>query len=129
MAQQLINLIFCKIYDEKFTRPDDMISFRAGIGESKSDVANRIKAIFDNVKKIYKDVIDKTDEILLDDDSIYYVAGELQNYCLMDAQRDVIADAFEIFIGHALKGGSGQFFTPRNVIKMMIDILEPKKVN
>jgi type I restriction enzyme M protein len=29
-AQQLINLIFCKIYDEKFTKPDEMITFRAG---------------------------------------------------------------------------------------------------
>lgn len=127
LAQQLINLIFCKIYDEKFTRPDDMVSFRAGIGEPKKDVSKRIKTIFENVKTVYKDVIDKADDIMLDDDSIYYVVGELQNYCLMDAQRDVIADAFEVFIGHALKGGMGQFFTPRNVIKMMIDILEPKR--
>ena len=43
----------------------------------------------------------------------------------MEAERDVIADAFEIFIGHALKGGQGQFFTPRNVVKMMVDILDP----
>lgn len=127
LAQQLINLIFCKIYDEKFTRQDDMVSFRAGIGESKKEVSKRIKTIFENVKTVYKDVIDKTDEIMLDDDSIVYVVGELQNYCLMDAQRDVIADAFEVFIGHALKGGMGQFFTPRNVIKMMIEILDPKR--
>ena len=127
LAQQLINLIFCKIYDEKFTRPSDMVSFRAGIGEDKKQVSKRIKTIFDSVKTVYKDVIDKADEIMLDDDSIYYVVGELQNYCLMDAQRDVIADAFEVFIGHALKGGMGQFFTPRNVIKMMIEILDPKR--
>ena len=54
-----------------------------------------------------------------------YVVGELQNYCLIEAERDIIADAFETFIGHALKGGQGQFFTPRNVVKMMVDILDP----
>ena len=43
----------------------------------------------------------------------------------MNSQRDVVADAFEIFIGHALKGGQGQFFTPRNVVKMIVDILQP----
>ena len=43
----------------------------------------------------------------------------------METQRDVVADAFEVFIGHALKGGQGQFFTPRNVIKMMVEILDP----
>src|SRR5690606_31470254 len=30
-----------------------------------------------------------------------------------------------VFIGHALKGGQGQFFTPRNVVKMAIDMLDP----
>lgn len=33
-AQQIINLIFCKIYDERFTKPDDVVTFRAGMGES-----------------------------------------------------------------------------------------------
>lgn len=126
LAQQLINIVFCKIYDEKFTRPDDMVSFRCGINEKKSEIAKRIQTSFQNVKKVYKDVIDTDDKITLDDNSIAYVVGELQNYCLMDAERDVIADAFEVFIDHALKGGQGQFFTPRNVIKMIIEIVDPK---
>ena len=29
LAQQLINLIFCKIYDEKHTKPNDIVSFTA----------------------------------------------------------------------------------------------------
>ncbi len=33
IAQQLINLIFCKIYDERFTKKDDDVSFRVGIEE------------------------------------------------------------------------------------------------
>ena len=129
LAQQLINLVFCKIYDEKFTKPEDMVSFRSGINEKKEIVADRIQKIFLNVKKVYKDVIDSDDRITLDNDSIAYVVGELQNYCLMDAERDVIADAFEVFINHALKGGQGQFFTPRNVIKMMIEIVDPKNTD
>ena len=54
-----------------------------------------------------------------------FVVGELQRYCLIDVERDIISDAFETFIGHALKGGQGQFFTPRNVIRMMVEVLEP----
>ena len=30
LAQQLINLIFCKIYDERFTEPDDIVTFKIG---------------------------------------------------------------------------------------------------
>ncbi len=125
LAQQLINLIFCKIYDEKFTEPNDIVIFRAGVDENAKEVKERILTLFEDVKRKYKEVLDKNDTITLDVNSIAYVVGELQNYCLIEAERDVIADAFETFIGHALKGGQGQFFTPRNVIKMMVNILDP----
>ena len=125
LAQQLINLIFCKIYDEKYTKPNNIISFRAGVDEKAKDVQERILNLFGKVKQNYREVFDDNDIISLDKSSITYVVGELQNYCLIEAERDVIADAFEVFIGHALKGSQGQFFTPRNVVQMMVDILEP----
>lgn len=125
LAQQLINLIFCKIYDEKYTKPNEIISFRAGVDEKSKDVQKRILNLFDKVKKNFEEVFDNNDSITLDKNSIAYVVGELQNYCLLEAERDVISDAFEVFIGHALKGSQGQFFTPRNVVKMMVDILDP----
>ncbi len=125
LAQQLINLIFCKIYDERFTEPNNIVTFRAGVDEEAKEVKERILDLFDKVKRKYKEVLDDSDTITLDANSVAYVVGELQNYCLIEAERDIIADAFETFIGHALKGGQGQFFTPRNVVKMMVDILDP----
>ncbi|MEI8054542.1 MAG: N-6 DNA methylase [bacterium] len=129
LAQQLINLIFCKIYDEKFTAPNEIVKFRAGINENPEVVEKRVIDIFKEVKINMPEVIDESDKISLDRNSIIYVVGELQNYSLMNSERDVIADAFETFIGHALKGGQGQFFTPRNVVKMMVDILQPKETD
>lgn len=125
IAQQLINLIFCKIYDERFTKKDDDVSFRVGIEEEGKVVKKRIIEIFDKVKTKYSEVIEVADEIKLDADSIKYVVGELQNFCLIESERDIIADAFETFIGYSLKGAQGQFFTPRNVIKLMVEIINP----
>ncbi|MCM1388101.1 MAG: N-6 DNA methylase [Bacillus sp. (in: Bacteria)] len=125
LAQQLINIIFCKIYDERFTEPSEIVTFRAGVDEDATEVQKRILELFEKVKRKYKEVMDTNDSITLDPKSIVYVVGELQNYCLIEAERDTIADAFETFIGHALKGGQGQFFTPRNVVKMIVDILNP----
>ena len=125
LAQQLINLIFCKIYDEKYTSKDNIVRFRVGINETSADVRTRIEKLFSDVKTKYKEVFTKEDVISLDDNSVAYIVGEMQNYCLIDAERDVLADAFETFIDHALKGGQGQFFTPRNVVKMMVEILDP----
>lgn len=124
-AQQLINLIFCKIYDERFTRPNDKIKFRAGLNESPSDVNKRIQGLFNHVKQQYNDVISEDDAILLDNKSLIYIVGELQIYSITESERDAIADAFEVFIGPSLKGGQGQFFTPRNVVKLLIDLTSP----
>ena len=124
-AQQLINLIFCKIYDERFTRPSDMVTFRAGVDESDRDVQKRIRGLFDLVKKKYGDVVEINDAITLDARSLTYVVGELQLYALTESERDAVGEAFEVFIGPSLKGGQGQFFTPRNVVKMIIDMIDP----
>lgn len=126
LAQQLINIIFCKIYDERFTKPEDMVSFRAGLGEEDSIIKDRILEIFEKVKTKYREVIDFSDKISLDAKSIRYIVGELQNYSIIEADRDAISDAFETFISGALKGGQGQFFTPRNVVKVIVEIIDPK---
>lgn len=49
-ASQIINLIFCKIYDERFTRPDDTVKFRAGVNEDDEAVRQRILELFERVK-------------------------------------------------------------------------------
>lgn len=126
IAQQLINVIFCKIFDERWTAPDSVVKFRVGINDNDEQIKERIVDLFKSVKAKYHEIFTNDDSITLDAQSITYIVGELQNYCLLDAERDVLADAFETFIGHALKGGQGQFFTPRNVIRMMVEILDPK---
>lgn len=124
-ASQIINMIFCKIYDERFTRPDDTVKFRAGVNEKDEDVKARILQLFEQVKRQYNDVIDVADSILLDAKCIKYIVGELQLYSLKDSSRDAVGDAFEIFIGPSLKGAQGQFFTPRNVVNMVIRMVDP----
>lgn len=126
IAQQLINVIFCKIFDERWTAPDSVVKFRVGINDNDEQIKERVVELFKSVKAKYHEIFTNDDAITLDAPSIAYIVGELQNYCLLDAERDVLADAFETFIGHALKGGQGQFFTPRNVIRMMVEILDPK---
>jgi len=125
-AQQLINLIFCKIYDERFTKPNDMVTFRAGVDEEPKEVRARIVQLFDLVKKQYSDVIEIADAIQLDAASLTHIVGALQQYALTASDRDAVGEAFETFIGPALKGPQGQFFTPRNVVKMVVDMVDPQ---
>lgn len=125
IAAQMINLIFCKIYDEKFKSPDDLVDFRATVEDSDEAVLNRIKQLFDKVKAKYSEVFDENEELKLDSKSVKYVVGELQGFSLVNAPRDAVGAAFEVFIGSTLKGDQGQFFTPRNVVKLMVDLVKP----
>lgn len=127
LAQEIINILFCKILDEQEAAPEDTVRFRAGIDEDASAVKDRILDLFEKVKAdVYDDVFGPNDTINLDAESVRYVVGELQNYCVMNADRDAIGDAFEVFIGPALRGTEGQFFTPRNVVQMIVAMLDPK---
>jgi len=126
IAQEIINLLFCKIYDEIDTAQNEQVIFRAGVDEDIHIVKERIIALFNGVKKEYDDVFESTDTIKLDAESIIYVVGMLQKYEITTAERDVIGDAFEVFIGPALRGAEGQFFTPRNVVRMAVEMLDPK---
>ena len=126
LAQQIINILFCKIFDETTKGPEELVDFRAGVGEDPEAVHSRVFDLFSRVKDRYNDVFDKVDSIEIDDENLAYVVGELQPYSITDAKRDVIGDAFEVFMGPALRGEEGQFFTPRNVVHMIVDIVDPQ---
>lgn len=126
LAQEIMNLLFCKIYDELDTAPDDLPDFRVGVDEKAQRMADRIRTLFKAVKAEYPDVFSASESISLDKGSLRYVVGELQNFLITGATRDAIGEAFEVFIGPAVRGEEGQFFTPRNVVQMMINLLDPQ---
>lgn len=124
LGGEMIRLIFCKIFDEIHNYKD--LKFKAGAEELDERVAERIKELFEKVKTEYQDVFEEDEKLLLDAKSIAYVASQLQNYSLLMTDKDAVGDAFEIFIGPALRGEKGQFFTPRNVVRLCVEILDPK---
>jgi len=126
LAQEVISLLFCKIYDEVNTGRRDAVEFRCGHNEAPCSVEKRILDLFDQVKVEYPDVFDESDRIHLDSVSLAYIVGELQPYCVTEADRDAIGEAFEVFIGPALRGAEGQFFTPRNVVRALVEMVDPK---
>jgi len=125
LGGEMTRLIFCKIYDEMNNSKD--LQFRAGVDEKDKRISERIKELFEQVKKkAYGDVFGPDEKLLLDDKSIGYVVNELQNKSLLKTDKDAVGDAFEVFIGPGLRGEKGQFFTPRNVVRMAIEMLDPQ---
>ncbi len=125
LTQQLMILLFCKIYDEKSKNDDDLVDFYALDGDEPHKIADLIISFYESkVKPAYKDIFDG-EKIILDAISIRYTVNKLQRFNISRAERDVIGDAFEAFFGRSLRGSEGQFFTPKNVVRLMVDILNP----
>ena len=125
IAQNMMRLLFCKIYDEK-TRPY-IVEFANRPNEDDRLLQSRVNGLFDNVKRVYPDLFEANETIEINPDDLSFIVSKLEDYSILDADRDVIGDAFEELIGTSFRGGEGQFFTPRNVVQMMIEILSPKE--
>ncbi len=127
LGAEMIRLIFCKIWDEKYD-PSGLPKFRIGFDENPRQVKKRIKDLFEEVKtELVEDgVFDKNEEINLDDKSVAYVVGELERYSLLKTDKDIVGAAFEVFAESKLVGEKGEFFTPREVVKTAVQIVDPK---
>ncbi|HNW70735.1 MAG TPA: N-6 DNA methylase [Bacteroidales bacterium] len=135
---ELLNLIFCKIYDEKrrFMPSEEGNSYRrqfwVGVKEQNTEeglkeIAKRIKSIFEKLKSdpLFSEVFEGNEKISLSDRGLAFVAGELAKYSFLDATVDVKGTAYETIVSNTLKQEAGQFFTPRNIIKCMVEMMDP----
>jgi type I restriction enzyme M protein len=137
---QLLNLIFCKLYDEKrrFICIEKGESYRrkfwVGVKEQnteegRKEVAKRIKAVFNELKsdQVFSEVFDGNESIGLTEKGLAYIASELAKYSFLDASVDVKGMAYETIVSNTLKQEAGQFFTPRNIVKAMVEMMNPKE--
>jgi type I restriction enzyme M protein len=126
IAQNIMRLLFCKIYDEKYTDNQQLVSFANKPNESLDEFALRLHTLFKNVKNQYADIFEQDEELEIRPFELSFIVAKMQDYSILNADRDIIADAFEELIGTSFRGGEGQFFTPRNIVQMMIDVLQPQ---
>lgn len=129
---ELLKLIFCKVQDEKSIT--EVCDFRITPSENDTEegrkaVVKRITRLFTEVKSRYSSVFEVNDQILLESHVLAYAVGELQKYTLLNTDTDVKGTAFETIIGANLRGERGEYFTPRTVCRMMVEMLDPQPYN
>jgi type I restriction enzyme M protein len=118
--EELLKLIFIKVYDERF---NPSLKFYILPDESIQAVRERLLEIFEKVKNRWKYIFEPKETIELNDQVLKYVVSELQRFNLGDTDVDVKGEAYEEIVGPNLRGERGEFFTPRNVCRMTIDML------
>ncbi len=126
LGSEMTKLIFAKLQDEK-TYPDLPPGFRAEAGEGARHVADRVKALFLSVRdELQNDGVFAAHEtITLDDRSVAWVVGQLERGSFLKTDSDVVGDAFEVFSESKFIGEKGEFFTPRNVVRVAVKLVNP----
>lgn len=119
---ELDKLIFCKIWDEKHPRkigePYDFQLFR---DETPEDLLERIKGLYEQGRKRDPEVF--KDDITLTAPETLTIVKYFQRINLNKTDLDSKGKAFETFMGSFFRGDFGQYFTPRPIVKFIVDSL------
>lgn len=140
---ELDKLIFCKIYDEKLDRktgePYKFQIITEYNSQGKADDAKTNDALLKRLKELYEegrklgerkdDPEIFKDDIKLNPAKARTVVGYLQGIDLLNTDLDSKGRAFETFMGSFFRGDFGQYFTPRNIVKFIVDSLPIKNTD
>lgn len=125
---ELNKLIFCKIYDEKITEEERPQGTPYRFQNYPSDEGNaeilsrRIKSIYEDGRQHDPEVF--KDDIRISPQELRTIVGFLAKINLRDTDMDSKGRAFEVFLKDDIfRGRFGQYFTPRNIVKFVVDVL------
>lgn len=134
---ELDKLIFCKLWDERKPRkPSDPYDFQV-ISERPADDSDEARrkaeqrtneSLFARVHALYEEGRKKDSEVFKDSirlsaTKIRTVVSYLESVNLKDTDLDSKGRAFETFMGSFFRGDFGQYFTPRPIVKFIVDVL------
>ena len=132
---ELDKLIFCKIWDERMPRrmgepydfqiitvPKEVEKNEAKRRQIENDnLYKRVMVLYEEGRKKDKEVF--RDNIRLTPEKIRTVVGYLESVNIGETDLDSKGRAFETFMGSFFRGNFGQYFTPREIVKFIVDVL------
>ncbi len=96
-------------------------------GQTDSELKEKIQELFDEAKEQWKGVFPEESSFELSDSHLSICVSSLQDVKLFNSNLLVVDEAFEYLVNKSAKGEKGQYFTPRHVIDMCVQMLNPKR--
>ena len=125
--EEVFKLIFTKLYDEMSQHQGKSKFLRFRNTNTESDLKRKMDDLFDDAKNQWEGVFTKGDTIKLSGSHLQVCVGALEEFKLFNSNLDVVDEAFEYLINKSSKGEKGQYFTPRWVIDMCVQMLNPRE--
>jgi len=126
---EIFKLIYAKLYDEKEARDrlNQELYFRKSPTGKPEETKRIIDELFEEAKQEWPDIFQREDNIKLSPEHLSVCVGELQDIRLFGSNLRIVDEAFEYIVPDVSKKKKGQYFTPRVVIDMCIQMLNPQK--
>lgn len=119
---ELDKLIFCKIWDEKHPRKSgEPYDFQLFADETPNTLLERVKGLYSKGRKKDPEVF--KEDVNLSPDETQTIVKYLQRINLNKTDLDSKGKAFETFMGSYFRGDFGQYFTPRPIVKFIVETL------
>ena len=90
-------------------------------------VGNRLRALYDDARR--RDPTIWTDPIQLPDAKIRDVVAAVQDVALIAMDVDALGGAFESFFSTIFRGGLGQYFTRRELVRFVVAVVAPDETD
>ena len=123
---EMPKLIFCKTYDEE--EGGEQLEFSVHPKERISEsgqrklIEERLAPLFQRILERFPFIFEEDERIKLELRVAAYVVSELQYLSFLDTTTDVKGEAYEELVGENLRGDRGEYFTPRNVCDMAVQM-------
>ena len=95
-------------------------------GQTDAELKEKIQNLFDQAKGEWPGVFSDDETFELSDSHLSICVSSLQDIKLFNSNLQVVDEAFEYLVNKSAKGEKGQYFTPRHVIDMCVQMLNPQ---
>lgn len=123
ILEELTKLLHAKVHDETGPARPGGRAFGVRPGDTPAALRRRIDALLETAAAARRGGT-AWSPTAFDDRCLRFAVEALQGRELCGAGRDVVGEAYESLIFPSLRGGQGQFFTPRNVARCMAEMLD-----
>ncbi|HEY4523779.1 MAG TPA: N-6 DNA methylase [Candidatus Paceibacterota bacterium] len=128
--EEIFKIIYAKLYDEKLALEQGE---EGGVQFKKYRDPERtyevLNDLFKRAAKEWPETFELSDRIKLPPSRLNICVPFLENVRLFEVgqtELEIIDGAFEYLITEVSKGKKGQYFTPRHVVKMCVEMLNPQ---
>lgn len=120
LLEEVVKCVFCRVALERKGEASRLINVSSEL------LASQYQQTFNEIKQKFPTLFNADEKIRLEAIHLAYLDREFAQIDILSNTQDLIGDIYETFVGTALRGQEGQFFTPKVAVRTLIELTNPQ---